>query len=134
MLVSSGEHAGQHAVKLFDGEIFADVAIGSGAQGGVHVVLVISHTGENDDWDGGINLTNESGQSDAIDLRHFQVDNDNLAVVMSEPSGGFEAVGEKFAGMSLLAEISGQESGDTGIVVDDQKLEGRSVWEVHAVL
>ena len=98
------------------------------------MIFVISHAGKNDDRDGGINLTNESGQSDAIDFRHFEVDHDDLAVVMSKPGGGFEAIGEKFAGMSLLAEIGGQEIGNTRVVVDDQELEGRSLREVHAVL
>ena len=133
-LLACRQDALQHAVELFDWEILTDVAVRSGPQGGVHVLFVVAHAGENNDWYGGINLTDESRQCDAVDLGHFQVDDDDFTVVMSEPGGCFEAIGEGFGGMTELFEISDEELGYAGIIVDDQELAGWTLREVHTVL
>ena len=61
-LLAGREHAGEDAVKLFDREILAHVAIGPGAQSGVHPLLVISDAGENNDGKALAHLTDESDQ------------------------------------------------------------------------
>jgi len=59
----------------------------------VHLRFVISHAGENDDRDLGVNFADERGQSNAVNLGHFEVDDDDIAIVMGEPGGSFKAVG-----------------------------------------
>lgn len=100
----------------------------------MHMVFIVAHTGEHDDGYLDVDVADKGGQGDAVDLGHLEVYDDNFAVVMGEPSGGFEAVGERFGGMSFLAEISDEESSDAWVIVDDKELRRRSLGEVHAVL
>ena len=133
-MLAPGEDALKDAIELLDRKILADVTIGAGAERRLHVVFVITHPGEYNDWDLSINVANERGKRDPINFGHFEVDDDDFAVVVSEPGGSLESVGEGFGGVAVLAEISYQESSDAGVIVDDEELAGRSRREVHAVL
>jgi hypothetical protein len=44
--------------------------------------------------------------------------------VIFEPGGGFETLGEEFAGMALLLEIGDQEFGDGWVIIDEEELDG----------
>jgi hypothetical protein len=48
-----------------------------------------------------------------------------------EPGGRFESLGEKFAGVSLLLEISDQELGDGGVVIDEKEFDGIAGKDFH---
>jgi hypothetical protein len=48
-----------------------------------------------------------------------------------EPLGGFESLGEELAGMAFLFEISDQELGDGGIIIDEKELDGIAGKDFH---
>ena len=61
-LLAGREDTGQDAIKLFDREVLADVAVGPGAQGGVHSLFVVTDAGENDDREILAHLPDEGDQ------------------------------------------------------------------------
>src|SRR5689334_392053 len=100
----------------------------------MHVLLIVAHAGKDDNRDLRVNVANESGQSDSIDLGHFEIDDDDFTVVMSEPGGAFESVGNGLAGVTVLTQVSDEKLSDAGVIIDDQELKGRSLGKVHVVL
>lgn len=122
-----GKDPSEHAIKLFDRQIFAHVAIRAGAQRRMHLLLIITDSGENNDRNLGINFADEGNERNSIYLWHFKIDDHHVAIVVGEPGGGLEAVGERVASVPALAEISDEELGDPGIVVDNKKLRTISI-------
>ena len=120
--MASSQHPRQHAVKVFDREILAHVTVGAGAQSGMHMLFVVTHPGENDDRDGDIDIADKGNERDPIDLWHLEVDNNDFAIVVSQPGSGLEAFGKRFAAMSFLPEISDQKASDARVIIDDKKL------------
>src|SRR5436309_14262773 len=100
----------------------------------MHLRFVVPHAGENYDWHVGVNLANKPGQSYAVDLGHFEIDDDDLAIVVREPGSGFESVGERIAGMTFLPQVSDQEAGNAWVIIDDEELGRGSLREDHPVL
>ena len=81
-----------------------------------------------------VDVADKGGQGDTVHLGHFQIYNDDFAVIVGQPGSGFEAVGKRFGGMTFLAKISDEESSDAGVIVDDEELGRGSRREVHAGL
>ena len=98
-LLAGGEDARKNAVKLLNRQILADVTVGSGAQGSVHPLFVVSDAGENNDRQALAHLTDERNQRDAIDFRHVEIDHDDVTLMMLEPGGGLETLREIIAGV-----------------------------------
>lgn len=113
------EDPGENAVKLFDWEILAYVTIGASPESSMHLVFIIADSGEHDNGQFVVHFADESDERNAIHFRHLKIDNHHFAVVMGQPIRGLKAVGEGFAGVTFLAEISDKEPGDGGIIVDD---------------
>jgi len=130
-LVACGEDPLQYTVELFDRKIFADVTVGASAESRVHVLFIVTHPGENNDGHGGVYFANESGEGNAIHPGHFEIDDDDFAIVVGEPGGSFEPVGNALGGVAHLLEIGDEETGDTRIIVDNQELTGGALREVH---
>src|SRR5436853_431513 len=51
-LLARREDAGQHAVKLFDREVLADVTVGASSKRGMHPLFVIADASKDDDREG----------------------------------------------------------------------------------
>ena len=50
---------------------------------------------------------------------------------MSEPGGGLKTVDQGMAGMSTLSEVSNEELGDGGIIIDDEKVKGIACYNFY---
>ena len=123
-MLTGGEDARQNAVKLFDGQILADVTVGSGAQGSVHPVFVVSNAGKNNNRQALTHLPDESDQGNAIDFRHIEIDHDDVTSIMLEPGGCLKTLGEVFAGVAFLLEIGYEKLRDCWVIIDEQEFGG----------
>ena len=121
-LLAGGKNSREYAIELFNRKILADVAICAGMERGMHLFLVVTNAGKNNDWEGGIHFANEGDERDSIYFWHLKIDNGYLAVVFGEPGGGLEAIGQGTTGMAALSEIGNQELGDPWVVIDDEEL------------
>ena len=70
-LLTRRKDSREHAVELFDGKILAHITVGACVEGRMHLLFVISDTGEDDDWHCRIDFADESDERDSIDLGHF---------------------------------------------------------------
>src|SRR5437763_2293991 len=72
-LLAGRQDARKDTVKLFDREIFTDVTVCTGAEGGVHPLFVIADAGEHDDREGQAHFTDKRDQGNTIDFGHIEV-------------------------------------------------------------
>ncbi len=133
-LLAGGQNTRKHTVKLLDWQIFADVAVRSRAQCGVHLLLVVTDACEHNDWQSRIDFAHEGNERDSVDLRHLEIDNCHVAIVRGEPGGGLETFRQSLAGMASLTEISDEKLGDAGVVINDEELRKIAVGRVHLLL
>jgi hypothetical protein len=131
LMLTRGKDARQNTVKLFDRQILAHVAVRAGAQCGMHLLLVIADPSENNDRDFGINFTDEGNERNSIHLGHLKIDNHDVAIVVGEPGGSLEAVGEGLARVPALAKVSDEKLGNPRVIVNDQELRIISIGRVH---
>ena len=118
------EHSCQNAVELFDWKVLADVAVGAGSQGCVHLIFVVTNPREDDNGQVLIDLTDESDEGDPVHFGHLEIDNYDFAVVLGKPVGGLKSIGQRLATVALLAEIGDEEPGNGGVIIDDEELGG----------
>ena len=119
-----GQDARQDAVKLFDRQVLADIAVGAGAQRGMHPLLVVSNAGENNDRQVPIHLPDEGDQRDAIDFWHVEIDHHDITVAALKPRGRLKAFGKVFAGVAFLFEIGHEKFCDCGVIIDEEEFNG----------
>src|SRR5438105_13091262 len=130
-LLAGSENAGQHAVKLFDGKVFADVTVGAGPESGVNPCLVVADASEDNDGQGLAHFADERNEREPVHFRHVEIYDGNVAPVKFEPGRGFETLGEEFTSVTLLFEISDQELGDRGIIIDEEELDSIAGKDFH---
>jgi hypothetical protein len=106
---------------LFDWQVLAYVTVRSGAQGGVHPLLIISDTGKNNDGQILAHLPNKSDQGNAVYLGHIEIDHDHVALMVFEPGCRLKTLGKVITGVSLLLEVGDKEFRDRGVIIDKQK-------------
>ena len=123
-LLAGREDTGQDAIKLFDREILADVAVGPGAQGGVHPLLVVTDAGEDDNRKILAHFPDEGDQRDSIHFRHVEVDHDHVALIVFEPGRSLKSLGEELAGVTFLLEVGDEKFGDGGVIIDEEEFGG----------
>ena len=122
--VTGCEHPCQNAVELFDWKVLADVAVSAGSQSCVHLIFVITNTGEDNNRQVLIDLTDESNEGDPVHLGHLEIDNYDFAVVLGKPVGSLKSIGKRLAAVAFLAEISDEEPSDARVIIDDEELGG----------
>src|ERR1043166_10307299 len=88
----------------------------------MHLLLIVTNAGKDHNRQLSVDLTDEGDQRNAVYFRHLKIDHGHVAVVLREPVRGLESIGERLTGMAFLTEVSDEESGDGGIVIDDEKL------------
>jgi hypothetical protein len=94
----------------------------------MHAVLIVPYTGEHDNGEGWMIFADKRDERQPIDFRHFEVNDYHAAVMVSEPSGGLETLGQGLARMAFLAEVSDEKTGDAWVVINDKEL-GRIAWQ-----
>src|SRR5438128_1119150 len=106
----------------YDVQILADVTVGTGVEGRVHLLFIISDPGKDDDRKSRVHLPDESDQRNAVHLRHLKIDDGDFAVMLGEPGCSLEPIGQGLASMTALTEIRDQEFCNTRIVINDEEL------------
>src|SRR5712671_1314451 len=102
-LLTRGKNSREHAVELFNRKVFADVSVRPRMESGVHLLLVVSNAGKNNDWKRRVQVSHKGDKRDSVHLRHLKIDNGHLAVVFGKPGGGLESIGQGVAGVPSLA-------------------------------
>jgi len=99
----------------------------------MHFLFVIADSGEDNDRNFRINFADEGDEGNSIYLWHPKIDNHHFALIVGEPGGCLESLGQRLASMAFLPEVSNEKSGDGGIVIDNEKLEGIAVQKGHGL-
>lgn len=118
-LLASGQHASENTIKLLDRKVFADVAVSASTERGVHLLLIVADTREDDDWQRRIHFAHERDQRDTVDFWHSEVNDGDFAIVLGQPGSGLKAIGQGVAGVASLAQVSDEEFRDAGVIIDD---------------
>lgn len=99
----------------------------------MHFLFVITDSREDNDGNFRIDFADKGYERNSIHFWHSKIDNHHFAVIVGEPGGCLESLGQRLASVAFLPEVSNEKSGDGGIVIDDEKLEGIAVQKRHGV-